>query len=149
VITPVPCSTTDFARSRTHRERKEQYVKSLEDELLRMKDLYSKVSRDKDSLLEETRHLKNLLMLNGIPFSSQLSATASSNYGSEDFTTASNTFSPAPSQFSNPAQVHPPGPSSVGSQGSGMVDPEQAGIDFVLKYDLSSSSRPYPSPPPQ
>lgn len=122
---------------RTHRERKEQYVKSLEDELLRVKDLYSKVSRDKDTLLEETRHLKNLLMLNGIPFNTQPGMAPSSNYGSEDFATASSVFSPAPSQFSNPSQGHVsgPGPSSVGSQGSGMVDPEQAGIDFVLKLE--------------
>ncbi|KAH8177556.1 hypothetical protein LIA77_02638 [Sarocladium implicatum] len=139
---------------RTHRERKEQYVKSLEEELLRMKNLYSQTARDKDALLEETRHLKNLLTSNGISFASQLGAGAvtssSSNLGNEGFMTAPSAISPTSSQVSSSAVLGSrQGPSPVSARGSGAVDLEQAGIDFVLKYGPSSSSRPYPSPPPQ
>jgi hypothetical protein len=127
-------------------------VKSLEEELLRMKNLYSQASQDKDALLEETRHLKSLLMSNGISFSSQQGAGTStnSNLGSESFLTTPSAFSPAPSQFSSsavPGSLQGPSPGSA--RGSGTVDLEQAGIDFVLKYGQSSSSRSYPSPPPQ
>lgn len=117
-----------------------------------MKNLYSQASQDKDALLEETRHLKSLLMSNGISFSSQQVAgtNTSSNLGSEGFLTASTAFSPAPSQVSSSAAAGSlQGPSPGSARGSGAVDLEQAGIDFVLKYGQSSSSRPYPSPPPQ
>merc|ERR1712227_796745 len=37
---------------RTHRERKEQYVKALEDEVVRLKEVYSGISQDKTKLAE-------------------------------------------------------------------------------------------------
>ncbi|KAJ9137918.1 AP-1-like transcription factor [Pleurostoma richardsiae] len=46
---------------RTHRERKELYIKALEDEVLRLKEVYANVSQDKDRLAEENRQLKALL----------------------------------------------------------------------------------------
>ncbi|KAK0730836.1 hypothetical protein B0H67DRAFT_475740 [Lasiosphaeris hirsuta] len=51
---------------RTHRERKELYIKALEDEVLRLKEVYSNVSQDKDKLAEENRQLKTLLSQNGL-----------------------------------------------------------------------------------
>lgn len=51
---------------RTHRERKELYIKALEDEVLRLKEVYSAVTSDKDRLAEENRQLKQLLTSNGI-----------------------------------------------------------------------------------
>ncbi|KAL2109027.1 hypothetical protein VUR80DRAFT_3033 [Thermomyces stellatus] len=53
---------------RTHRERKELYIKTLEDELLRLKEAFTNVSQDKDKLAEENRHLKTLLRQNGISY---------------------------------------------------------------------------------
>ena len=46
---------------RTHRERKELYIKALGDEVLRLKEVYSNVSQDKEKLVEENRQLKALL----------------------------------------------------------------------------------------
>ncbi|KAK3336246.1 hypothetical protein B0T19DRAFT_396018 [Cercophora scortea] len=50
---------------RTHRERKELYIKALEDEVLRLKEIYSNVSQDKEQLADENRRLKTLLAQNG------------------------------------------------------------------------------------
>ncbi|KAI0600780.1 hypothetical protein F4775DRAFT_503701 [Biscogniauxia sp. FL1348] len=55
---------------RTHRERKELYIKALEDEVLRLKEVFSNVSQDKDKLAEENRQLKNILHQNGLSHSS-------------------------------------------------------------------------------
>lgn len=52
--------------SRTHRERKELYIKALEDEVLRLKEIYSNISHDKERLAEENRQLKALLTQNGM-----------------------------------------------------------------------------------
>ncbi|TLD06499.1 uncharacterized protein PgNI_09001 [Pyricularia grisea] len=53
---------------RTHRERKELYIKALEDEVLRLKETYSNVSQAKDNLSNENRQLKQLLAQHGISF---------------------------------------------------------------------------------
>lgn len=54
---------------RTHRERKEFYIKALEDEVLRLKEIYSNVSQDKERLAEENRSLKAILQQNGLSIS--------------------------------------------------------------------------------
>lgn len=51
---------------RTHRERKELYIKALEDEVLRLKEIYSITSQDKEKLAEENRQLKQILSQNGM-----------------------------------------------------------------------------------
>jgi len=51
---------------RTHRERKELYIKALEDEVLRLKEIFSNVSNDKQKLSEENKQLKTVLAQNGI-----------------------------------------------------------------------------------
>ncbi|RYP63104.1 hypothetical protein DL771_009446 [Monosporascus sp. 5C6A] len=52
---------------RTHRERKEFYIKALEDEVFRLKEIYSNVTQDKEKLAEENRQLKGLLHQTGVP----------------------------------------------------------------------------------
>ncbi|KAI1468918.1 uncharacterized protein F4812DRAFT_458442 [Daldinia caldariorum] len=64
---------------RTHRERKELYIKALEDEVLRLKEIYTNVAQDKDRLAEENRRLKYLLQQNGI------SASPGGGGGLDDF----------------------------------------------------------------
>jgi hypothetical protein len=54
---------------RTHRERKELYIKALEDEVLRLKEIFSNVSQDKEKLAAENKQLKNALAQNGIAIS--------------------------------------------------------------------------------
>lgn len=62
---------------RTHRERKELYIKGLEVEVNRLKDNFANVARDKMSLAEENRQLKQLLGTHGINWNG--------NGGAEDF----------------------------------------------------------------
>ncbi|AEO54461.1 hypothetical protein MYCTH_2297066 [Thermothelomyces thermophilus ATCC 42464] len=51
---------------RTHRERKELYIRALEDEVLRLKEIFSNISQDKERLAEENRQLKALLAQHGL-----------------------------------------------------------------------------------
>lgn len=50
---------------RTHRERKELYIKALEDEVLRLKEIYTNVSQDKERLAEENRQLRQIMSHGG------------------------------------------------------------------------------------
>lgn len=63
--------------ARTHRERKELYIKGLELEVNRLKESFSNISRDKMSLADENRQLKQLLATHGI--------TWNGNGGAEEF----------------------------------------------------------------
>ena len=67
-------SSSSDTRDRTHRERKELYIKALEDEVLRLKEIFSNISQDKQRLAEENRQLKALLVQNGL---GSLAATSS------------------------------------------------------------------------
>ncbi|CAO2656813.1 Nn.00g056160.m01.CDS01 [Neocucurbitaria sp. VM-36] len=53
---------------RTHRERKEMYIKALEQEVIRLKDTFAATSRERDAFAEENRKLRELLMAHGISF---------------------------------------------------------------------------------
>lgn len=153
----------------THRERKELYIKALEQEVLRLKENFSLVTRNKDSLAEENRQLKQLLAKHGIPWNGnggvdELALPTSAGYTSSgsisgSYAPGSQSYSPPPlthSSNSNP-QLQNPSPSNVsmnGNSGRSMaqqqvqagVDYDQAGIDFVLTY--ADPSRAYMSPPP-
>ncbi|KAI3549767.1 BZIP-type transcription factor [Colletotrichum abscissum] len=164
---------------RTHRERKELYIKALEDEVLRLKEIFSNISQDKDKVAEENRQLKQLLVQNGIPLShygddmvsnpsggyTSSASQSGHSYGQNAYTppltsTTAPSVSPSSHGPSYPHGLPPPLP-QMGSQqlqqnrqgqssGRG-VDFEQAGIDFVLTYDNHhpSPSKAYLSPPPQ
>ncbi|KAI1828156.1 hypothetical protein F4861DRAFT_245962 [Xylaria intraflava] len=150
---------------RTHRERKELYIKALEDEVLRLKEVFSNVSQDKDKLAEENKQLRKLLQQNGI---------ASSNSGTMDdvisnpsmgYTSSgsvSGSYVASNSAFTPPVTSISSLPSLIGSThmlGAHMgqqhpvrnaVDYDQAGIDFVLTYELPvDPSKAYMSPPHQ
>lgn len=146
------------------------YIKCLEQEVLRLKELYGSTSRDRDNLAEENRKLKELLAAHGICYdpskpdpptlmhsdstfggSGSLSPTMSSNYN--PVSAATSLTSPP----SLPGRAPPPVPGMDGGQqrqmGQAMqgqssqnqnVDYDQIGIDFVLTYDRT----PYLSPPP-
>lgn len=53
---------------RTHRERKERYVKSLEEEVVRLREAFTVITKEKTQILEENRRLKELLEAHGIPY---------------------------------------------------------------------------------
>ncbi|KAH7136577.1 hypothetical protein EDB81DRAFT_84739 [Dactylonectria macrodidyma] len=141
---------------RTHRERKELYIKALEDEVLRLKEIFSNVSVDRERLAEENKHLRDALTENGIPFGSPGSVSSHAP-GSNAFTPPKTTHATTPSMTSS-SQANPSDRQQQigGSQlrdmtqqasGQGM-DVEQAGIDFVLTYD-NFPSKPKDSSLPQ
>jgi hypothetical protein len=150
----------------THRERKELYIKALEQEVLRLKENFSMVSRDKETLAEENRQLKQLLAQHGIPWNGtggvdELARNASIGYTSSgsisgSYAPGSQSYSPPPPQLSNSNPSFPfASPSDHGMNGRSItqqqiqqgVDYDQAGIDFVLTYGDPSNA--YLSPPPQ
>ncbi|KAB8292083.1 hypothetical protein EYC80_007828 [Monilinia laxa] len=117
---------------RTHRERKELYIKALEQEVLRLKENFSCVTQSKQSLAEENRQLKQLLAQHGIQWSGsggvdEFTNNQSIGYRSSDSQTGSyapgsTTFSPPPlsqSSNSNPNSAHYDNgsPQMVGAQG--------------------------------
>ncbi|KAF2277491.1 uncharacterized protein EI97DRAFT_374899 [Westerdykella ornata] len=53
---------------RTHRERKEMYIKALEQEVLRLKEIFTNTSRERDSFSEENRRLRDVLLAHGISY---------------------------------------------------------------------------------
>ena len=157
---------------RTHRERKEQYIKALEHEVLRLKELFGTANKERDQAILESRRLKEILNVHGIPFENYTPATSynasmpsytgssggsvAGAYRQDSQTTAA--MSPSPIH-SHPSQSHTPGmgPGMGHQHGAaqiprGGMDYDQLGIDFVLAYD--SQGRPtfgrpaYPSPPP-
>ncbi|KAI1409749.1 hypothetical protein F5Y13DRAFT_193012 [Hypoxylon sp. FL1857] len=150
---------------RTHRERKELYIKALEDEVLRLKEIYSNVSQDKDKLADENRQLKTLLQQNGITLGSGGGLEDIGNGLSPGYTSSgsiSGSYAPGSSNtaYTPPlTSISSPPAMSVSSQGRSLsqqqpaqtrVDYEQTGIDFVLTYDNPDDpSRAYISPPPQ
>jgi hypothetical protein len=150
---------------RTHRERKELYIKALEQEVLRLKDNYSRVTRDKETLADENRALKLLLAQHGIPWNGtggvaefqRLGSTAYSSTGSmsgsyaQDFSSPSHNPSLTPDTGLSPSgggRSTTNGQSLAQRQMQPTVDYDQAGIDFVLTYD-HDPSKAYMSPPPQ
>lgn len=129
---------------RTHRERKELYIKALEQEVLRLKENFSMVSRDKNTLAEENRQLKALLAQHGIPWSGsggvdELTRNPSQGYTSSGSIsgTYSQSYSPPPGvQSSNsPPQGAVANGRSLAQYQQGGVDYDQAGIDFVLTLE--------------
>ncbi len=143
------------------------YIKALEQEVLRLKENYSMVSRDKEILAEENRQLKQLLAQHGIPWNGtggvdELVAQnpsvgyTSSGSISGSYAPGSQSYSPPPPTHSNSNpnfqnSLSPDhgmnGRSIAQQQVQHGVDYDQAGIDFVLTY--GDPSNPYLSPPPQ
>ncbi|KAH6854639.1 hypothetical protein B0I37DRAFT_35690 [Chaetomium sp. MPI-CAGE-AT-0009] len=105
---------------RTHRERKELYIKALEDEVLRLKEIFSRISNDKARLADENRQLKALLAQSGIggslPSGSVLDDSASNpSVGYSPSASMGASYVPT---SSNTSAFTPP-PLSAGSGGRG------------------------------
>ncbi|KAK4142594.1 uncharacterized protein C8A04DRAFT_29718 [Dichotomopilus funicola] len=150
---------------RTHRERKELYIKALEDEVLRLKEIFSHIAQDKERLAEENRQLKAMLVQNGLNvslpagsvFDDQMSnpsggySSSASLSGSHVPASSQTTaFTPPPplsggrspnsAAYSYPQpqqqQQQHPGQAKLGNP-TPMLDYEQVGIDFVLSLEKS------------
>lgn len=135
--------------------------------MLRLKELYSTICQDRDKLAEDNKQLKDALAQHGIPYVSGGQDDLSSNpsYSLPSGTSPGNSYATASHTTFSPSTA----PSVVSSGYAGTLQPmtgeqmramahvpngkgvdiDQAGIDFVLAYDRSASSRAYLSPPPQ
>jgi hypothetical protein len=146
---------------RTHRERKELYIKALEQEVLRLKESFMGVSKERDMFADENRRLKELLLAHGISidlasspsgmhqfsrsYGGSSSGSVSGGYGtgtnSTGYTSPPNmqhrgSLSQDTTPIHNQPQQVPP---------QTRLNYDQLGVDFVLTYDRT----PYLSPPPQ
>lgn len=155
------------------------YIKALEEEVLRLKDVFADSTRERDKVQQENLRLKALLQQHGISYdftetpvtfqreqstgygpSSSGSISGSYPAGSE-----STGFSPPPNgmpiqmpvshvQQQQGAMQQLQTPNSMAQlPANQQVDFDQVGVDFVLAYDSLgrpiNTSAPYPSPPPQ
>lgn len=153
--------------SRTHRERKELYIKALEQEVIRLKDTFATTTRERDAFAEENRRLKDLLLAHGISFDlsgpNGMAQMGASTYGSSSGSvsgygpgSASTGYTSPPQSLQHrgsisqdalsqqPLNMQSQPQQNVAHQQNGL-DYDQIGIDFVLTYDRT----PYLSPPPQ
>nr|OQO21670.1 hypothetical protein B0A51_10544 [Rachicladosporium sp. CCFEE 5018] len=135
---------------RTHRERKELYIKALEQEVLRLKEIYASSSQERDAYAAENRKLRDLLAQHGISYDPSADPIAfsrpQSNYGPSSGSSMSGSYGPASegtgSNFSPPPQSNGPGSGSVAASQrslaqlpSNRLDYDQVGIDFVLTLE--------------
>ncbi|KAL5427250.1 hypothetical protein PMIN04_001522 [Paraphaeosphaeria minitans] len=145
---------------RTHRERKEMYIKALELEVLRIKESFTNASKERDAFAAENRRLKELLMAHGIQFDSlspinglqgfnssyggSSSGSVSGGYGTGTGTgtgTTSTGYTSPPTvghgnrgSVSQDMNVSMNQPQQVPHMNSGL-DYDQIGIDFVLTLE--------------
>jgi hypothetical protein len=144
---------------RTHRERKEMYIKALEHEVLRLKELYGSSISDRDAVINENKRLRELLLAHGVPLESLPSLSAMRGMPASYNGSSSGSISGSYRQDSSNGEFSPPPHrpqefkpmASAGQLPAQHLDYDQIGIDFVLTYD--SQGQPYnraayPSPPP-
>lgn len=117
------------------------------------------VSRDKDTLAEENRQLKQLLAQHGIPWTGTGGVDELAQNNSVGYTSSgsiSGSYAPGSQGYSPPPQSMSPnstadngvnGRSVAQQQVQHGVDYDQTGIDFVLTY--ADPAKAYMSPPPQ
>ncbi|UPX11326.1 uncharacterized protein EKO05_0001934 [Ascochyta rabiei] len=141
---------------RTHRERKEMYIKALEQEVLRLKETFGTTSRERDHYAGENRRLKELLMAHGIAFDSLASPPhglpqkGSSTYSSSGSVSGGYGPGSASTGYTSPPSVHHCNSSishdmmmqtSMHSQALqpspqvNSLDYDQIGVDFVLTLE--------------
>ncbi|KAF2084017.1 hypothetical protein K490DRAFT_76129 [Saccharata proteae CBS 121410] len=142
---------------RTHRERKEMYIKALEQEVLRLKEVFGNTSRERDAIAEENRRLKELLAAHGIAYDASSPGAGFNRMGSSYGGSSSGSMSggtsynpgsastgyTSPPQMGhampalpNNGQMHPPQQQQGHLQRpNNSVDYDQIGIDFVLTLE--------------
>jgi len=144
---------------RTHRERKELYIKALEQEVLRLKETFASTTRERDAFAEENRRLKELLMAHGIAFDLSSPSTnglphvSSSTYGSSSGSVSGYNPGSASTGYTSPPSFQHRGSISHDSMGQhpmnmqqqqqghphraqqNGLDYDQIGIDFVLTLE--------------
>lgn len=147
------------------------YIKALEQEVLRLKEIFAETARQRDAFHDENRRLKELLQQHGITY--DFGATPikfqreNSGYGASSSGSISGSYrgTSESTGLSPPAMsnhMRPPQAMSAMQTGqmrsmaqlpNNRLDYDSIGIDFVLTYDSQGRPLPmpgpYPSPPPQ
>lgn len=166
-------TTSDFQR--THRERKEMYIKALEQEVLRLKETFQQTTQQRDAYAAEIRRLQDILRAHGIQFDSGIGSPGQ-NFGQVDSSydnsnrslsgsygpgTVSTGFTSPPAMPSRPPpglpnqqQIVPPGGASAPGQEYDSSQMQQPGPSNGLDYDqigidfvLTYDKSPYLTPP--
>ncbi|KAF2724870.1 hypothetical protein K431DRAFT_114753 [Polychaeton citri CBS 116435] len=139
---------------RTHRERKEMYIKALEQEVLRLKETFTNSTRERDAVLEENRRLRALLQQHGIAYDFSASPVAfkreqsgsTSAYGPSSSGSISGSYGATESSSFTPPNPHHqnnlpqiPQGQEVRSMSqlpnNNRLDYDSTGIDFVLTLE--------------
>ncbi|KAF2442092.1 hypothetical protein P171DRAFT_364571 [Karstenula rhodostoma CBS 690.94] len=139
---------------RTHRERKEMYIKALEQEVLRIKESFTNVSKERDAVVEENRRLKEVLMAHGINFDNLIPANGLQGFNSSYAGSSSGSVSGGYGTGTNSTGYTSPPTVGHGHRGSvsqdmnvsmnqpqqvphmnSGLDYDQIGIDFVLTLE--------------
>ncbi|KAI4953894.1 hypothetical protein J4E91_002742 [Alternaria rosae] len=140
---------------KTTRERKELYIKALEQEVIRLKDTFAATTRERDAFADENRRLRELLIAHGISFdlsspgSNGMGRVDSSAYGSSTGSisgygpgSASTGYTSPPTRGSSSQDGMNGQPLTLQQQAqqSGhhqqhAMDYDQIGIDFVLTLE--------------
>jgi len=137
---------------RTHRERKEMYIKALEQEVLRLKEVFGQTTRERDAFAEENKRLREILAAHGIQWDhaspgpalnrmgSSFGGSTSSLSGSYAPGSASTGYTSPPNMPSRPPPPLPPGApfdqqQMQQHQHQQGLDYDQIGIDFVLTLE--------------
>ncbi|KAL8866450.1 MAG: hypothetical protein Q9174_006296 [Haloplaca sp. 1 TL-2023] len=111
---------------RTHRERKDQYAQELEWRVLRAKEAYLQVVREKDDLKHENQEMAQLLQAHGIPYQRSfvrkhsMSQNGSTYAGSSTGSLSANSSSRAQTLDGSPYQT---GLSLNGHNATGKLSP--------------------------
>lgn len=152
------------------------YIKALEQEVLRLKEMFTTTTKERDAVAEENRRLKELLASHGISYDfasnpvtfsredssgygpSSGGGSQSGSYYNSHSESTSTSFSPPHNQAQRPLQPTPGGmnPAQIPAQlPNNNLDYDQLGIDFVLAYDSqgnpilpNSVAGAYPTPSP-
>ncbi|MCJ1288534.1 hypothetical protein MMC34_000062 [Xylographa carneopallida] len=143
---------------RTHRERKEIYIKALEEQVMQLKETYTGAVQERLAVIDENRKLKELLRIHNIAYTSPENGTSAApaapyhGGNSSDSRSASypynQTFSPPRLPTSGSVSPSTSAAAHAGSeliggpqstfdphyQGGGM-DHDQLGVDFVLALE--------------
>ncbi|KAF2426525.1 hypothetical protein EJ08DRAFT_721730 [Tothia fuscella] len=136
---------------RTHRERKEMYIKALEQEVLRLKEVFEASSKERNTFLDEIRRLKELLATHGIQYDNIASPglpyqSASSQFGGSTTSTsgASHTHGSLSTGQTSPPEINPLG-GAINSPPS-QFDQQQAHYHQSQQLQPQEQQRTNPQP---
>ena len=127
------------------------YIKALEQEVLRLKEMFTTTTKERDAIAEENRRLKDLLASHGISYDfaavpMKFSREDSSSYGNSTGGSTAGSYqlhrSESTSTNLSPPHSHGQIPLQHGTAinqtmplPNNNYDYDQIGIDFVLAYD--------------